>query len=159
MEYFHWPARLSVCLCSLPLLHTCSSAETGKSPWFHRNDRKYQCFQHCCCTKSKTQQLLGRKLTLSQLKPGHQSWANVAKQGWISWWWWGPRALTDIALSQHWSCSILLLVHCRVVAGQKRITRAPDDWQLAMNSEAFYFQITSLVLPVPCCGRERQNTV
>ena len=28
-------------------------------------------YQHSCHTKSKTQQLLGGKLTLSQLKPGH----------------------------------------------------------------------------------------
>ena len=42
-----------------------------KSPWFHGNNWKHQCYQHSSHTRSKTQQLLGRKLTLSQLKPGH----------------------------------------------------------------------------------------
>jgi len=45
-------------------LHTWSLAEYGrleKSPWFHSNDWKHQCYQRSSCTKSKTQQLLGGK--------------------------------------------------------------------------------------------------
>ena len=37
------------------------------------NNWKHQCYQQTSCTKTKTQQLLGGKLTLSQLKPG-QDW-------------------------------------------------------------------------------------
>jgi len=68
--------ELAVWLCSLPApAHLLISwiRETGKSPWFLSNNRKrqcYQCYQHSSRTKSKTQQLLGGILTLSQLKPG-----------------------------------------------------------------------------------------
>ena len=51
------------------LLPTCLIAEYEKlerSPWFHRNNWKHQCCQHSSLTKSKTQQLLIGKLTLSQ---------------------------------------------------------------------------------------------
>jgi len=44
--------------------------ETGKSPSFHSNYWKCQCYQHSSRTKSKTQQLLGGKLTLFLLKSG-----------------------------------------------------------------------------------------
>jgi len=61
--------------CALSqLLHTCSLAEyekQEKSPWFHSNNWKLQCYQHSFCTKSKAQQLLRGSLTLSQPKPGH----------------------------------------------------------------------------------------
>jgi len=73
MENFPWLAWLSVCTPSQPL-HTCSSAEyekLEKSPWFLSNSWKHQCYQHSSCTKSKTQQLLGGKLTVSQLKTVH----------------------------------------------------------------------------------------
>ena len=56
------------------LRHTCSFAEHGglkNSPWFLSNNWKRQCHQHSSHTKSKTQQLLGGKLTLPQPKPGH----------------------------------------------------------------------------------------
>jgi len=55
--------------------HTFSLAECEKlvkSPWFHSNSWKHQCYQPSTGTKSQTQHLLRRKLTLSQLKPGHQ---------------------------------------------------------------------------------------
>ena len=76
MEYFHWPAWLSVWLCSLPApahLLTSWSWKTGKSPWFLSNWKhlSYLSYLHSSGTKSKAQQLLIRKLTLSQLKPGH----------------------------------------------------------------------------------------
>ena len=73
MEYFHWPAWLSVWLCSLPAparLLISWTRETAKSPWFHSNNRKHQCCQHSSGTKSKTQHLLREELTLSQPKPG-----------------------------------------------------------------------------------------
>ena len=60
--------------CSLPSpahLLTGWIQETGKSPWFHSNDWKHPCYQRSSCPKSKTQQLLRGKLTLSQAKPGH----------------------------------------------------------------------------------------
>ena len=44
--------------------------ETGRSPWFLRNNWKHQCYWHSSGSKPKTQQLLGGKLTLSQPKPG-----------------------------------------------------------------------------------------
>ena len=72
MEYFHWPARLSVRLCSRSApahLLVSWTWETGKSPGFHSNNWEHQCYQHSC-TKCRTQQLLGGKLTLSQPKPG-----------------------------------------------------------------------------------------
>ena len=47
--------------------------ETGeKSPWLHSNNQKHQCYQRSSCTKSKSQQLLGGKLTLSQPKLGYR---------------------------------------------------------------------------------------
>ena len=64
---------LAVCLCSLPApadLLTSWTWETGKIPWFLSNNWKHQCYQHSFHAKSKTQQLLGGKLTLSQPKPG-----------------------------------------------------------------------------------------
>ena len=64
---------LSAWLCSLPApAHISWIWETGKSPWFHSNNWKHQCYQHSSGTKSKTLQLLGGKLALSQLKPGQQ---------------------------------------------------------------------------------------
>ena len=74
MEYFHWPAWLAVWPCSLPApTHLLVSWvwETGKSPRFHSNSWKHQCYQHSSCTKYETQQLLGGKKALSQLQPGH----------------------------------------------------------------------------------------
>ena len=44
--------------------------ETGRSLWFLSNNQKHQRYQHSSHTKPKTQQLLGGKLILSQLKPG-----------------------------------------------------------------------------------------
>ena len=64
---------LAVWLCSLPApaqLVISWIWATGKSPWFHRNNWKHQCYQHSSHTKSKTQQLLEGKLSPSQLKPG-----------------------------------------------------------------------------------------
>ena len=66
---------LAAWLCSLPApahLLFSQTWETEKSPWFPRKNWKHQCYQHSSHTKSKTQQLLGGKLTLSQLKPGHE---------------------------------------------------------------------------------------
>jgi len=63
---------LAAWLCSLPApAHLLSSWiwGTGKSPWFHSSNWKHQCYQHSSSTKSKTQQLLRGKLTLSQPKP------------------------------------------------------------------------------------------
>jgi len=54
------------------VLHICSLAEPEKlekSPWFYSNSRKHPCYQQPSHTKSKTQQLLRGKLTLSQGKP------------------------------------------------------------------------------------------
>ena len=82
MEYFHWPAWLAAWLCSFPAparLLISSIWETAKSPWFHSNNWKHQCYQHSSCTKSKTQQLLDGKLTLFQLKSG-QCWK--VPKGW-----------------------------------------------------------------------------
>jgi len=56
MKYFHWPAWLSVWLSSLPAsAHLLISWiwEIRKSPWFHSNSWKHQCYQHSSCTKSK----------------------------------------------------------------------------------------------------------
>ena len=56
--------------------------ETGKSPWFHSNNWKYQCYQCSSHTISKPQHLHGGKLTLSQPKPGHsltQAWGHPLK--------------------------------------------------------------------------------
>ena len=53
------------------LLHISWIWETEKSPWFRSNNRKHQCYQNSSGTKSRTQQLLRGKLTLSQPKPGH----------------------------------------------------------------------------------------
>jgi len=64
---------LAACLCPLPApVHLLLSWtwETGKSPWFLSNNWNHQCYQHSSHTKSKPQQLLGRKLTLSKPKPG-----------------------------------------------------------------------------------------
>jgi len=69
-EYFHWPAWLSVWLCSLPaFVHLLVSRiwETEKSPWSLSYWK--QCYWHSH-TKSKTKQILWGKSTLSQLKPG-----------------------------------------------------------------------------------------
>ena len=74
MEYFHRPAWLSAWLCSLPApAHLLVSWiwEIGEIPLFHNNNWKYQCDQHSSHTESKTQQLLGGTLTLSQPKLGH----------------------------------------------------------------------------------------
>ena len=63
----------SAWLCSLPAparLLMSWIRETRKSPRFHSNNWKHQCYQHSSCTKSETQQLLGGKLTLPQPKPG-----------------------------------------------------------------------------------------
>ena len=70
---------LAAWLCSLPApahLLLSWTGETGKSPWFHSNNWKYQCYQCSSRTKSNTQQLLRGKLTISQPKPGHpvSSW-------------------------------------------------------------------------------------
>ena len=54
-------------LCSLPAparLLISWTWEMGRSPWFHSNNWKHQCYQHSSCTKSKLQQLLGGKLTI-----------------------------------------------------------------------------------------------
>ena len=64
---------LAAWLCSRPAaapLLVSWVRETRKSPWFHSNNWKHQCYQHSSLTKSKTLQLLGGKLTLSQPKPG-----------------------------------------------------------------------------------------
>jgi len=74
MEYICWPAWLAVWLCSLlPPAHLLISWiwETGRSPWFHSNYWKHQCYQHSSPTKCKAQQLLGGTSTPSQPKPGH----------------------------------------------------------------------------------------
>ena len=66
------PGSLPGCAPS-QLLHTHSWAEyekLEKSLWFHRNNWKHQCYLHSSHTKSKIQQLLGGKLTLTQPKPG-----------------------------------------------------------------------------------------
>jgi len=61
---------LSGWLCSLPapehlLISWIWQAE--ESPWFCSNNWKHQCYQHSFGSKSKTQQLLGGKLTLLPL--------------------------------------------------------------------------------------------
>ena len=58
------------------LLHTCSLAKHGKleKGLDFLETTENQCYQHSSCTKSKTQQVLGGKLALSQLKPGHSLW-------------------------------------------------------------------------------------
>jgi len=64
---------LAASLCSLPApanLLISWTRETGKSPWFLCNTWKHQCYPYSSCTESKTQQLLGGKLTLPQPKPG-----------------------------------------------------------------------------------------
>ena len=64
---------LAARLCCLPApAHPLISWtwEAGESLWFHNHNRKHQCYQRFSRTKSKTQQLLGGRLTLSQLKPG-----------------------------------------------------------------------------------------
>jgi len=64
---------LAVWLCSFPSpAHLLISwiSDTGKSPWFHSNNWKHQYYPHSSPTKSKTQQILGGKFILSQLKPG-----------------------------------------------------------------------------------------
>jgi len=73
MEYFPWPTWAG-CLAVLPR-STCSSDEyekLEKSPSYHGNNGKHQCYQHSSPTKSKIQQLLRGKLTLSQMKPGQE---------------------------------------------------------------------------------------
>ena len=83
---------LAARLCSLPApahLLVSWTWETRKSPWFLSNNWKQQCYQHSSHTKSKTQQLLGGKLTPSQLKPGQGEmkthwWLNSRKK-WESW--------------------------------------------------------------------------
>ena len=68
MEHFHCPAWLAAWPCSLPApahLLISRTRDTGKSPWFLSNNKNHQCYQHSSGTKSKTQQLLGLKLTLS----------------------------------------------------------------------------------------------
>jgi len=74
------------------LLHSCSLAEyekPEKSPCFLSNNCKHQCYRRSSRTKSKTQRLLGRKLTLSQPKPG-QSLRKEPRLGWrqlgLGWW-------------------------------------------------------------------------
>ena len=82
MEYFHccwkyYSTGWAAWLCSLPApAHLLSSWiwATGRSPWFLSSNWKHQCYLHSAHTKSKTQQLLGGKLTLSQLKPGQGLW-------------------------------------------------------------------------------------
>ena len=78
MEYFHistgqlgLAAWLYYTLPAPAHLLISWTLESGKSCWFHSNNWKYQCYQHSFCTKSKTQQLLGGKFMLSQLKSGH----------------------------------------------------------------------------------------
>ena len=55
------------------LLHTCSLAgyeKLGKSPLFHSNKWKHQCYQHFSRTKSRMEKVLGGRLIMSQLKWG-----------------------------------------------------------------------------------------
>jgi len=57
------------------LLHTCASAEHGRLEKvldFIATTKNIS-YQHSSHTKSKTQQLLGRKSTLSQPKPGQMA--------------------------------------------------------------------------------------
>jgi len=63
-----WPCSLPAPACLL----ISWIWETGRSPWFLGNSWKPQCYQHSSHTKSKTQQLLRGKLTLSQPKPGQR---------------------------------------------------------------------------------------
>jgi len=73
MEYFHCQLGLAVYAPS-QLLHICSFAEYGtreKVLDFLATTKNLQYYQHSSCSKAKPQQLLGWKLTLSQLKPGH----------------------------------------------------------------------------------------
>ena len=63
------PAQLGLAawLCSLPAparLLISWTWETGKSPQFHSNSWNHQHYQHPSPAKSKTQQLLGGKLTI-----------------------------------------------------------------------------------------------
>ena len=67
-------ASLSVCVAALPP-SSCTPAHqlkirNWKKSLIYSNNWKHQCCQHSSDTKSKTQQLLGGKLTLSQPKPG-----------------------------------------------------------------------------------------
>ena len=74
MEYFHWPAW-AVCLAVLPPsscapAHQLNMGDRKKSltSWQQLKTSAY--YQRLSRTKSKIQQQLGRKLTLSQRKPG-----------------------------------------------------------------------------------------
>ena len=64
---------LAVWLCSLPAPAQLLIGwiwETEKSPWFLSNNWKNHGYQHSSRTKFKTQQLVGRKISLSQPKWG-----------------------------------------------------------------------------------------
>jgi len=101
VEYFHWAAWLAGCAPSRLLLLSWIW-ETGKSPWFHSNNWKHQCYQHSSPTESKTQQLLWGKVTLCQLKPGQGHW----NTGWrrLS----GVCRWSVMALQQHAALQLLL---------------------------------------------------
>jgi len=74
---------LAAWLCSLPaLVHLLNSQtwESGKrSLDFLATTGKHWCCQHSSHTKSKIQQLLGRKLTVSQPKPAHSHRARATE--------------------------------------------------------------------------------
>ena len=64
---------LAAWLCSLPApahLLISQTQETEETPWFLSSNWKHQYCQHSSLTKSKTQKVLGGKLTPSQPKPG-----------------------------------------------------------------------------------------
>jgi len=101
---------LAAWLCSLPApahLPVSWIRETAKSPWFHSSNWKHQCYQHSSCPKSKTQQLLRGKLTLSQPKPGQMEttqplWTNCSS-AWL---------VKKFILMSSWSVSCFNLSFC-----------------------------------------------
>ena len=80
VEDFCWPAWVS-CMAMLPP-SSCTPAHTPDIGNWKKSLISWQQLktslycQHSSHTKPKTQQLLGRKLTLSQQKPGQGGWLN-----------------------------------------------------------------------------------
>ena len=91
---------LAAWLCSLPAsAHQPNLGNCKKASISQQQLKPSVYYQHSSHTKSKTQEVLGRKLTLSQPKPGHSLTCTI-----IIWW---LKSLVKLVQIEQWtSCTI-----------------------------------------------------